>query len=75
MVVVISATVLDDFYKAEKDADVRERLLLIRSIKLDNKEDSKCGWLRMSFIDLDGGWAYKWPKRFNKGEFEGLKDR
>jgi hypothetical protein len=29
---------LDDFYKAEKDADVRERLLLIRRIKYDNKE-------------------------------------
>jgi hypothetical protein len=36
--VVVSATVLDDFHKAEKDADVRERLLLIRRIKLDNKE-------------------------------------
>ena len=35
---VVSATVLDDFYKAEKDADVRERLLLIRRIKLNNKE-------------------------------------
>ena len=29
----------------------------------------------MNFIDLDGGWAYKWLKRFNKGEFEGLKDK
>jgi hypothetical protein len=38
LVVVVSATVLDDFYKAEKDAAVRERRLLIRRIKLDNKE-------------------------------------
>jgi len=28
----------------------------------------------MNSIGLDGGWAYKWLKRFDKSGLEGLKD-
>jgi transposase len=70
--VIVSATILDDFYRAEKDADVRERLLLIRRIKLDNKEAAS---VAENEFHRSRWWAYKWLKRFNKGGFEGLKDK
>jgi hypothetical protein len=57
--VVVSATVLDDFYKAEKDADVRERRLLIRRIKLDNKEAPS---VAENEFHRSRWWAYKWLK-------------
>jgi transposase len=62
---------LDDVYRTEKKADVRERLLLVRRVRVDNKEAAsiaekefhRCKW-----------WAYKWLKRFDKLGLEGLKD-
>ena len=35
---VASAKLLDDAYRTEKKADVRERLLLVRRVRVDNKE-------------------------------------
>ena len=32
-------------------------------------------WLKRNSIDLDGGWAYKWLKRFDNAGLEGLKNR
>ena len=63
MVVVVSATVLDDLYKAEKDADVRERLLLIRRIKYDNKEAAS---VAENEFHRSRWWAYKWLNRFDE---------
>jgi hypothetical protein len=33
-----SAKLLDDAYRTEKNADVRERLLLVRRVKVNNKK-------------------------------------
>ena len=33
-----SARLLDDAYRIEKNVDVRERLLLVRRIRVDNEE-------------------------------------
>jgi transposase len=62
---------LDDAYRTEKNADVRERLLLVRYVRVDSKEAAsvaekfhRCRW-----------WAYKWLKRFDESGLDGLKDR
>ena len=56
----------------EKDADVRERILLVRRVRVNNeiaamvaeKEFHRSRW-----------WAYKWLKRFDKLGLDGLKDK
>ncbi len=62
---------LDVVYNREKDADVKERILLVRRIVEDNqhivnvaKELHRCR-----------AWAYKWYKRYNEDGLDGLKDR
>ena len=69
---MIASTVLDSVYKHDSDANVRERILLVRrsisdgqDIVLVSKEE----------LHRSGDWAYKWLKRFDKGGLEGLKDR
>jgi putative transposase len=68
----VSAKLLNDVYRTEKDADVRERLLLVRRVREDKevaatvaeREFHRSRW-----------WAYKWLKRFDKDGLEGLKNR
>ena len=59
----VSTTLLNNTCRIEKDADVRERILLVRYVRIDNeiaamvaeKEFHRSRW-----------WAYKWLKRFDK---------
>ena len=68
---VTSAKLLGDVYRTEKNVDVRERLLLVRRVLVDNeqaarvaeKESYRSRW-----------WAYKWLKRFAESGLEGLKN-
>jgi transposase len=62
---------LDVAYNREKDADVKERILLIRRIVEDKqhiedlaKELHRCR-----------AWVYKWYKRYNDNGLEGLNDK
>ena len=62
---------LDKSYRQESNPDVRERILLVRRIVEDNqhiedvaKELHRCR-----------AWAYKWYKRYNDNELEGLKNK
>jgi len=50
---LISAVVLKTAYRNEKDADVRERILLVTRVRTDKEEASSV--LKRNSIDLDGG--------------------
>ena len=70
---VTSARLLDDAYRTEKDddVDVRERLLLVRRVLVDNEEETELAQLRKNSIDRDSRWAYKWLKRFDESGLDG----
>jgi putative transposase len=63
---------LDKTYKNERDARVRERILLVIRISSDKQRiDSVARELHRS-----RSWAYKWYKRYNdEGLEEGMKDK
>jgi hypothetical protein len=50
---LISAAVLNSVYRNAKDADIRERILLITRVRLDKNEASSVA--EKNSIDLDGG--------------------
>lgn len=69
---VTSAKLLDEAYRIEKDADVRERLLLVRRVREDKEEAASVA--ENEFHRSRWWWAYKWLKRFDKSGIEGLED-
>ena len=70
---VTSAKLLDDTYRTEKNAaDVRERLLLVRRVRVDNEEAASTAEKE---FHRSRWWAYKWLRRFDKLGLDGLKDR
>ena len=62
---------LDVAYNREKDADVKERILLIRRIV----EDKKHTEVVAKELHRSRAWAYKWYKRYNEDRLDGLKDK
>ena len=62
---------LDVAYNREKDADVKERILLIRRIVEDKKHIEDVAKELHRFR----AWAYKWYKRYNEDGLDGLKDK
>ena len=68
---VASAKLLDDACRTEKNADVRERILLVRCVRVDYKEAAS---IAENEFHRSRWWAYKWLKRFDKSGLEGLKD-
>ena len=68
---VSSAKLLDDAYRTEKNVDVRERLLLVRRVLVDNEEISR---LAENELHRSRWWAYKWVKRYAESGLEGLKN-
>ena len=62
---------LDVAYNREKDADVKERILLIRCIVEDKKHIGEIA----KELHKCRAWAYKWYKRYNENGLDGLKDK
>jgi putative transposase len=62
---------LNNAYKHESKANVRERILLIRRIMSDDQD------MRVVSKELHRSiaWAYKWLERFDKDGLEGLKNK
>ena len=63
---------MDNAYKHESNANVRERILLIRRIMSDGQD------IRMvskEELHRSIAWAYKWLRRFDKDGLEGLKNK
>ncbi len=56
----------------ETDADVKERILLVRRVRIDGLEASK---VAEKELHKSRWWAYKWLNRFDKLGLEGLKDK
>jgi putative transposase len=68
---VTTSIVLDNAYKHELDANVRERILLVRRIIADGQDIV----LVSKELHRSRAWAYKWLKRFDNEGMKGLKDR
>ena|SRR5712691_5463970 len=68
----MSVAVLNDAYRNEKDANIRERILLVRRVRMDKKEAA--GVSEKEF-HRSRWWAYKWLKRFDNTGLEGLKNK
>ncbi|HET7283222.1 MAG TPA: helix-turn-helix domain-containing protein [Nitrososphaeraceae archaeon] len=69
---MIASSVLDNAYRRESNANVRERILLIRRIMSDGQD------IRMvskEELHRSIAWAYKWLRRFDKEGLEGLKNK
>jgi|1186.fasta_scaffold1273153_1 transposase len=67
----VSSEQLNNAYKKEIDSDVKERILLVRRVRIDGQEASKVAERE---LHRSRWWAYKWLDRFDKHELEGLKD-
>jgi transposase len=66
--------ILDDAYRHESDADIRERILLVRRVKAEGKNVTD---VAKNELHRSRAWAYKWLKRYDDIDdgLKGLKDR
>ena len=62
---------LDNVYKEERDADVKERILLVIRVLTDKQHIESV----VQELHKSRAWAYKWYKRYNDKGLEGLKDK
>ena len=62
---------LDKAYNDERDADVKERILLVRRVITDKQHIESVA----QELHKSRAWAYKWYKRYNDKGLEGLKDK
>ena len=62
---------LDKAYRNERDARVKERLLLIIRVSFDKQHVE----LVASELHKSRAWAYKWYKRYNDEGMKGLIDK
>lgn len=67
-----SVGLLNDAYRAEKDVDIRERILLVRRVRINGEEAA--GVAEKEF-HRSRWWAYKWLKRFDTDGLDGLKNQ
>jgi putative transposase len=67
----LKSTVLDKAYKYEHDADVKERILLVRRLLTDKQHIKTVA----QELHKSRAWAYKWYKRYNDKGLQGLKDK
>ncbi|MFZ0514221.1 MAG: helix-turn-helix domain-containing protein, partial [Candidatus Nitrosopolaris sp.] len=68
---ILSSKQLDYAYRHEPDANVTERILLVRRVRVDNQEAASVAELELRSI----GWVYTWLKRYNNEDIQGLKDK
>ena len=71
MLVSINA-ILNNAYKKEKDSNVKERILLVKRVKIDKEEAAS---VAENELNRSRWWAYKWLHRFDKDGLDGLKDQ
>lgn len=67
----MKSSVLDKAYRKERNAFVKERLLLIIRVSTDKQHIE----LVASELHKSRAWAYKWYKRYNEEGLEGLRDK
>jgi putative transposase len=67
----LKSILLDNAYKNESDADVKERIHLVRRILADKQHIESVA----QELHKSRAWAYKWYKRYNNKGLNGLKDQ
>jgi putative transposase len=67
----LRASKLDVAYNRENDADIKERIQLVRRIEQDKQHIEDIG----KELHRCRAWAYKWYKRYNENGLDGLKDK
>ena len=65
------STLMDIAYKHESDANVKERILLVRRFNSDGKE---VAMICKEELHRPKAWAYKWLSRFQREGLEGLRE-
>lgn len=68
----ISSEQINNAYRKETDVDVKERILLVRRVRIEDHEASK---IAERELHKSRWWAYKWLDRFDKQGIEGLNDQ
>jgi putative transposase len=69
---VLINAILNNAYKKEKDSNVKERILLVKRVKIDKEEAAS---VAENELNRSRWWAYKWLHRFDKDGLDGLKDQ
>ena len=69
---MISRRQLDSVYRKETNANIKERILLVKHVKYDKQEAASVAETELGKTRT---WAYKWLHRFDKDGLEGLKDK
>lgn len=69
---MLSNIVLNNAYKKEKDSNIKERILLVKRVKVDKQEAAS---VAENELNRSRWWAYKWLHRFDKEGLDGLKDK
>jgi transposase len=64
---VSSAKLLEDALRTEKNVDVRERLLLLRRVLVDNEQTAR---VAEKELHRSRWWAYNWVKRYTESGLE-----
>ena len=67
----MKSTVLDKIYNDERDANVKERVFLVRRVLADKQHIETVA----QELHKSRAWAYKWYKRYNDKGLDGLKDK
>ena len=63
---------LDYAYEKEIDARIKERIVLVRRVRIDKNEAAS---IAENELNRSRWWAYKWLHRFDKDGLDGLKDK
>ncbi len=67
----MKSTVLDKAYYDERNADVKERILLVIRVLSDRQHIETVA----QQLHKSRAWGYKWYKRYNDKGLDGLKDK
>jgi putative transposase len=69
---LISLRQLDSVYRKETNANIKERILLVKRVRYDKQEVANTAETELGKTRT---WAYKWLHRFDKDGLEGLQDK
>ena len=69
---MISRRQIDSVYRKEINANIKERILLVKHVRYDKQEAANTAEIELGKTRT---WTYKWLHRFDKDGLEGLKDK
>lgn len=69
---MISRIQLDSVYRKETNANIKERILLVKRVRYDKQEAANTAETELGKTRT---WAYKWLHRFDKDGLDGLQDK